>query len=191
MHGRKVMEKICQPTHWWCVYCLEQRSVCLSGWEWPKVSRFLWQTVSLLWHMNYPLGYGCITHKSILLQCFYKILLKLTLANLLDKSMFFFISSQKNNFHSCDSEIIVSQRDLRASASASLLRILDRLTAVSLYVATICYIKDDLLLGVNSLTSKREKNTLQHVKTQQMQRCGESRIVGQHVCTGEPGVQTD
>lgn len=30
--------------------------------------------------------------------------------------------------------------------------------AVSLYVATICYIKDDLLLGVNNLTSKREKN---------------------------------
>lgn len=63
--------------------------------------------------------------------------------------------------------------------------------AVSLYGATMNYINDDLLLGVNNLTSKREKNTLQLVKHQQTERCGESRIVGQRVCTGEPGVQTD
>lgn len=59
--------------------------------------------------------------------------------------------------------------------------------AVSLHVATICYIKEDLLLGVKQ---KGEKHVLTCFN-RQTECCGESRIIGQRVCAGEPGVHTD
>lgn len=40
---RKPWKEMCQATHWRCVYCLEQRSVCWSGWESLQVSGLLRQ----------------------------------------------------------------------------------------------------------------------------------------------------